>query len=316
MFQRRFHFDPKTLRYVQVKRSLKTKLLIASLLCSLTILLTAGIIAVTDHLEIRIKYKNLKKDHAILVERYQQLDKRMDKYDRVLAEYQLHDDSIYRCILDIEPLPSFARKPGFGGSDHYNYLEGYSSSNLMIGTTIRLDHISMRTDLQNTSFMELNRLVHERDVLLDSRPAIQPISPGDTYWLSSDFGYRIDPVTKLRTFHCGLDFAANPGLNVYATGDGIVNFIRNSNGGYGKEIIIDHGFGYTSRYAHLQKILVQPGQRVKRGQVIGFLGNSGKSTGPHLHYGITCFGKHVNPYFYYSADLSPTEYSKIVSLAK
>lgn len=316
MFQRRFQFDPKTLRYVQVRRTLKSKILIAFLFCSLAILLTAGIIKLTDQLGIRIKYRHLKKLNTELVEHYQQLGERMDNYDRVLAGYQLNDDSIYRCILEIDPLPSFARKPGFGGSGHYNYLEGYASSDLMINTTVRLDHIRMRTDLQKTSFTDLDRLALEKKVFFGSKPAIQPISLEDTYWLSSDFGYRIDPVTKIPTFHCGIDFAANPGLNVYATGDGIVDFIRNSNGGYGKEIIINHGFGYTSRYAHLQKILVQPGQKVQRGQVIGFLGNSGKSTGPHLHYGINYFGKPVNPYFYYSSDLSPREYNKIVSLAE
>jgi hypothetical protein len=316
MFQRRFQLDPKTLRYVQVKRTLKSKILTALLFSSVTILLTAGIINITDRLGIRIKYRHLRTVNAELVEHYQLLDKEMDNYDRLLAGYQVNDDSVYRCILDIEPLPSFARKPGFGGSDLYNYLEGYSSSDLMINTSIRLEHIEMRTDLQKSSFTDLDRLALERKTLLSSKPAIQPISLEDTYWLSSDFGIRTDPVTKMPTFHCGIDYAANPGLNVYATGDGIVDFIRISKGGYGKEIIIDHGFGYSSRYAHLQKILVQPGQKIQRGQIIGFLGNSGKSTGPHLHYGVDYFNKPVNPYFYYSNDLSPQEYNKIVSLAE
>jgi hypothetical protein len=316
MFQRRFHFDPQTLRYVQVKRTLKSRILIALLFSSLTILLTAGIINITDRLGIRIKYKHLRTVNTELVGRYKLLDKEMDNYDRLLAGYQVEDDSVYRCILDIEPLPSFARKPGFGGSDLYDYLEGFLTSDMMISTSIRLDHIEMRTDLQYTSFKDLDRMAVERKTFLSSRPAIQPISLEDTYWLSSDFGFRIDPVTKMPTFHCGIDYAANPGLNVYATGDGIVDFIRNSNGGYGREIIIDHGFGYASRYAHLLKIMVQPGQQVRRGQIIGLLGDSGKSTGPHLHYGVDYFNKPVNPYFYYSNDLSPLEYNKIVSLAE
>ncbi len=316
MFQRRFHLDPKTLRYVQVKRTLKSRILIAFLFTTLTLLLTAGIINITDRLGIRIKYSHLQKVNAELVERYQLLDNEMDNYDRLLAGYQVNDDSIYRCILDIEPLPSFARKPGFGGSDHYDYLEGYASSDLMINTSIRLEHIEMKTDLQNSSFTDLDRLALERKTFLSSRPAIQPISLEETYWLSSDFGMRIDPFSKRPTFHCGIDYAANPGLNVYATGDGIVDFIRTSNGGYGREIIIDHGFGYTSRYAHLLKILVQPGQQVRRGQIIGLLGDSGRSTGPHLHYGVDYFNKPVNPWFYYSNDLSPQEYNEIVSLAE
>jgi murein DD-endopeptidase MepM/ murein hydrolase activator NlpD len=315
MFQRRFKFDPKTLRYVQVKRTLKSRLLIALLFGSMTVLLTALIINVTDQLDIRIKYRHLKKVNSKLVDKYQQLSVEMDNFDRLLADYQLTDDSIYRCILGIDPLPAFSRKPGYGGSDLYHYLEGFPSSDMMINTSIRLEHIGMRTDLQKNSFTDLDRLAYDKKSLFSSIPAIQPLSLNDFFWLSSDFGYRIDPFSRMKTFHNGLDFAAEPGRNVYATGDGIVDFIRNSNGGYGKEIIIDHRFGYTSRYAHLQKIMVEPGQKVRRGQVIGLLGNSGRSTGPHLHYGVTYFDKAVNPYFYYSGDLSPEEYNKITSFA-
>src|SRR4030042_665111 len=152
MFQRRFHLDPKTLRYVQVKRTLKSRILIAFLFTTLTLLLTAGIINITDRLGIRIKYSHLQKVNAEMVERYQLLDNEMDNYDKLLAGYQVNDDSIYRCILDIDPLPTFSRKTGFGGSNHYDYLEGFPSSSLMINTSIRLEHIAMRTDLQNTSF--------------------------------------------------------------------------------------------------------------------------------------------------------------------
>ena len=316
MFQRRYQLDRRTLDYVQVKRPLKIRILIAFLFSFVTLLMTAGIIKITDQLDIRMKYRHLKNVNSELVDKYQQLSIKMDNYDRLLAAYQVKDDSVYRCILDIDPLPEFSRKPGFGGSDHYNYLDGFPSSSLMINTSIRLELIEMRTDLQNTSFTDLDRLAFNRKSFLSSIPAIQPISLDATYWLSSDFGFRIDPFTHMRAFHNGLDFASEPGLDVYATGDGIVDFINNSKWGYGNEIIIDHGFGYTSRYAHLKEILVKPGQKVKRGQLIGLLGNSGRSTGPHLHYGVTCFDKSVNPYFYYSNDLSPREYYKIVSLSE
>jgi murein DD-endopeptidase MepM/ murein hydrolase activator NlpD len=258
----------------------------------------------------------LKNVNSRLVEKYRQLNAKMDNYEQVLAGYQVTDDSVYRCILDADPIPAYSRQPGFGGTDRYENLEGYPSSPLMIRTSLRLDQIEMRTTLQNSSFTDLDRMALSRRSMLGSIPAIQPVAIDATYWLSSDFGYRIDPFTHMRAFHNGLDFAAEPGLNVYSTGDGVVDFVSSSRYGYGLEIMIDHGFGYSSRYAHLKKILVEPGQKVTRGQLIGLLGNSGRSTGPHLHYGVNYFGKAVNPYFYYSNDLTPKEYNKILSLSE
>lgn len=313
MFHKNFRLDPDTLRLVQVKKDLKSRILTGFLFGFAVIFLTAGIIKITDKLDIRLKYRHLKNVNSSLVEKYNQLCAEMDKYDRLLAEYQVTDDSIYRCILDIPPIPEYARRTDFGGSNPYEDLQGFPSSPLMISTSLRLDKIKMRTDLQNSSFEDINRLAFDRKTLLSSKPAIQPIALDATFWLSSDFGYRIDPFTHRRAFHEGMDYASEPGLNVYSTGDGVVEIASNSKYGYGREIIINHGFGYTSRYAHLLKILVEPGQNVKRGQLIGLLGNTGRSTGPHLHYGVNFNDKAVNPYFYYSNDLSPQEYSKILS---
>jgi hypothetical protein len=316
MFHKRFKIDPDTLRYIQVKKGLKTRLLTGVLFCLTAIFLAAGMVQITDNMGIRFKYRHLKKVNSRLIEQYQQLSTKMDYYDKLLADYQVTDDSVYRCILDVDPIPSYSRRPAFGGTDHYEHLEGFQSSSIMINTTLRLDKIMMRTDVQNSSFIDLDRMAVDRKSLLGSIPAIQPVPIDATYWLSSAYGYRIDPFTHRRAFHSGMDFAAEPGLNVYATGDGIVDFTGNSRGGYGKEIVINHGFGYSTIYGHLLKILVQPGQMVKRGQLIGLLGNSGRSTGPHLHYGVNYFNKAVNPYFYFSNDLSPVEYNKIISTSE
>jgi len=316
MFRRRYHFDPQTLRYVQVKRSLKSRLLLAFLFCTLTIILTVIIIQVTDQMGTRLKYHHLQSVNSRLIENYKQLDHEFNYYDRLLSEYQMIDDTIYRCILDVDHLPSFLRKPGSGGHDPYKYLEGYSSSDLMIRTSLRLDEINLRAELQSHSFADLSRLADEKKSLLNCKPGIQPISLDNFYWLSSDFGWRIDPFTKASAFHNGLDFASEPGLNVFATGDGTVSFVKLSNGGYGNIVVIDHGYGYSTKYAHLQKTFVHPGQKVHRGQIIALLGNSGKSTGPHLHYGIEYLGKSVNPFFYFSDDLSPEEYNKVVSVSE
>jgi len=316
MLHSRYRLDPHTLRYEKVKKDLKSRILTGFVFCLIALFFTAGIIGVTDHLNVRMKYRYLKNINSRLIEKYQGLGAKMDNYEKLLADYQVKDDSVYRCILDIDPIPLYSRKPSFGGSDRYENLVGFPSSRLMISTSLRLDQIEMRTTLQNSSFKDLDRMAKSRKSFLGSIPAIQPVAIDATYWLSSDFGYRIDPFTHMRAFHNGLDFASEPGLNVYSTGDGIVEFISNSRYGYGMEILVNHGFGYISRYAHLKKILVEPGQKVKRGQLIGLLGNSGRSTGPHLHYGVNYFDKAVNPYFYYSDDISAPEYNKIVSLSE
>ena len=315
MFQKRFHFDHQTLRFIRVKRSLKTQLFFIVLFFSLAV--SAGILVynLSVRFGINPKVSKLRLENTVLITKYKQLNEQMNYYDRLLEEYQITDDSIYRCILEKEPLPSYVRQPGLGGSNPYSYLEGFSSSDLMINTSRRLDYLVIKTDMQHRSFVELAGYALEKTDLLSRKPSIQPVSPADPYWISSDFGIRIDPVTKMYTSHFGLDFAGEVGTNVYATGNGVVNYIKISDSGYGKEVVIDHGFGYSSRYAHLNKILVHKGQKIKRGQTIGMIGNSGKSTGPHLHYEVRFMRKPLNPYYFFSDDLTPEEYEEIISLS-
>lgn len=315
MFQRKFHFDHQTLRYVRVKRTLKTRLIIILLFISLSVSGAILVYKLSVRLGINPKVSQLELENTELIMNYKLLNERMNDYDRMLGEYQVIDDSIYRCILEKEPLPSYIRQPGLGGSDPYSYLEGYNSSDLMVNTSQRLDYLVLRTDIQYQSFVELAGDAYKKSDLLNRKPSIQPVFPGDPYWISSVFGVRIDPVTKVYTRHFGLDFAARIGTNVYATGDGIVDYMKISNNGYGKEVVIDHGYGYSSRYAHMNKILVHKGQKIRRGQIVGTIGNSGKSTGPHLHYEVRFQRKPLNPYYFFSDDLTPEEYEKVVSLS-
>lgn len=314
MFQKRYQFDPQTLRFIRVKRSTKTRLFFILLFVSLSIAGAILIYNLSVNLGVNPKVSRLLLENTELITGYIQLSERMNHYDRLLEEYRVIDDSIYRCILEQEPLPSYVRQPGLGGSYPYGYLEGFTNSDLMISTSRRLDYLTLITEMQYKSFVELaNHALEKRD-LFNRKPSIQPVSLDDQYWLSSDFGTRIDPVTKVLTRHYGLDFAGAIGTKIYATGDGIVKYIKISSGGYGKEVFINHGFGYTTRYAHLNKILVHKGQEIKRGQVVGVLGNSGKSTGPHLHYEVCFMNKPLNPFFFYSDDLTPEEYAEIISL--
>jgi murein DD-endopeptidase MepM/ murein hydrolase activator NlpD len=185
----------------------------------------------------------------------------------------------------------------------------------MVDLNKRADLTGIRMDIQSRSFRDLLLEADRHSNLMIRKPSIQPISLENFYWISSVFGYRIDPIYKRRAMHRGLDFAAAIGTPVYATGDGVVKRTKVAKNGYGKEVVIDHGFGYTTRYGHLHEILVHVGQKIKRGNVIGTLGDSGRSTGPHLHYEVLENGRAKNPKHYYAEDLSPREYSEIISLS-
>lgn len=315
MFQEKFHFDPHTLRFVRVTKTLKTRIFLLLLFISLSVAGGILIYHLSVYMGINPKVSRLWLENTELITRYNQLNEKMNEYDRLLEQYQVIDDSLYRCILEQEPLPSYIRQPGLGGSYMYGYLEGFTSSDLMINTSRRLDDLTVRTEMQYQSFSELAWQALEKRDLLNRKPSIQPVSLEDPYWLTSSFGRRIDPVTKVYTRHYGLDFAGAIGTNIYATGNGVVDYIRISVGGYGKEVVINHGFGYSTRYAHLNKILVHKGQQIKRGQVIGVLGNSGKSTGPHLHYEVRYMNRPLNPFYFFSDDLTPEEYREIISLS-
>jgi len=250
-----------------------------------------------------------------ILERYQNCEKRIQELETILVDIQHWDDNIYRSFFELDPIPHSIREAGLGGSERYANLQGYESSSIMVDLNKRADLTGIRMDIQSRSFHDLLQEADKHSKLMIRKPSIQPISLGNFYWISSVFGYRIDPIYKHRAMHRGVDFAAAIGTPVYATGDGVVKMTREAKNGYGKEIVIDHGFGYSTRYGHLHEILVHVGQKIKRGNLIGTLGDSGKSTGPHLHYEVMENGRARDPRNYYAEDLSPSEYSEIISLA-
>jgi murein DD-endopeptidase MepM/ murein hydrolase activator NlpD len=212
----------------------------------------------------------------------------------------------------MEPLPTSIREAGTGGAVRYGSLQSISNPDLVIDVFDKLDKLHTRARIQSSSFADLEEAAVTQQQLLARKPLIQPISPEDRYWLTSTFGYRLDPFTKARRLHQGIDLAGQHGLKIYATGDGVVEEAGFNRHGYGNEVVLDHGFGYESRYAHLQDILVKPGQKVSRGDVIGTLGSSGRSTGPHLHYEIRHNNRAINPMHCYYEDLTPLEFQAMV----
>ncbi|MFO8086561.1 MAG: M23 family metallopeptidase [Bacteroidales bacterium] len=257
-------------------------------------------------LERELKHSELK---------YNMMNERLEQMAHVLSDLENRDDDIYRVIFEAEPIPDAQRKAGFGGAERYKDLQGYNNSELLTQTAKRLDRISRRLYVQSKSFDDIVKLARNKDDMLKHIPAIQPLNNKDLTRIASGFGYRIHPIYKTLKMHEGMDFTAPTGTPIFATGDGRVVRPGKSMSGYGKFVKIDHNFGYKTIYAHLSKVIVRPGQRVKRGDIIGYVGNTGLSTGPHLHYEVHKNDKPVNPVHFFYNDLTPEEYEKVIQIS-
>lgn len=241
------------------------------------------------------------------------IDRHLDEYDEILAGLQLRDDDIYRSIFGMQPIAKEVRNAGFGGVNRYSYLDDADIDGHIKNTVMRLDILTRKSYVQSKSFDDVSVIAERSGEMVSCIPKIAPIVPDRTqYRLSSSFGLRTDPVTGKRANHQGMDFSIAIGTPVFSTGDGVVTKVRRSRVGYGNNIVVDHGFGYKTRYAHLSSIDVEEGTVVKRGDFLGRTGNSGKSTGPHLHYEVIYMDRPVNPINYLDLDIPAEEYSSMV----
>ncbi len=261
------------------------------------------------------KEKMLKREMAQMQFQYEILNDKLNHVMEVMAEIEDRDDNIYRVIFEAEPIPQAVRKAGYGGTNRYAKLEGYKNSDILIETTKKLDMITGRLVVQSKSYDDVFEMAKNKTEFLSAIPAIQPVSNKDLKRLSSYFGHRMDPFYKVMKFHEGVDFSAPVGTDIYATGQGEVVRVVKSKRGYGNNILIDHGFGYQTFYAHCNKILVEKGQKVKRGQVIATVGNTGKSTAPHLHYEVRKNNKVIDPINFFFNDLTPEQYEKVIEMS-
>lgn len=313
----KYYYDSENLAYTKIKTRKRTKigyallfLLAAALFGFLIFVLlinTPYFETPKDRLQAR-EIENLKLQYAIL-------NKKMDEIDQVAAALENRDNNIYRVYFNKTEIPDSIRKAGFGDFNRYKDLEGYNNSQLVLNTTKRIDRLSKELAIQSKSLDEILKLASTKGNLLLAIPAIQPVRNENLKRMASGFGYRIDPFTKVRKMHNGMDFTANTGSPVYATGDGVVERADNSASGFGNHVVIRHGFGYESLYAHLSKYNCRPGQRVKRGDVIGYVGSTGRSEGPHCHYEVHKDGKVVNPLNFYYGSISAVEYIAISQMA-
>ena len=311
----KYYYDTKTLSYQRIALSAfdKTKRMFYFIFAATL----SGLLMVIIFFQFfdSPKEKRLNREIEYLSNQYEAIYDKMTQVDIVLDDLQHRDDNIYRVIFEADPIPNSIRKAGFGGVNRYQHLGGYSNSELVVRVTEKADQLSKQLYIQSKAFDEIITLVKNKAEMLASIPAIQPVSNKDLSRMASGFGSRIDPIYKTRKFHAGMDFSAKSGTPIYATGDGKILKVRKSKRGYGNHVKIDHGYGFVTLYAHMTKYIVRKGQKVKRGEVIGYVGSTGKSVAPHLHYEVHKDGRKINPVNFYYNDLNPDEYEKMLEIS-
>ena len=252
--------------------------------------------------------KSLKDDYTLLQDKVTQLQQQMD-------ELENRDNTVYRAIFESTPIPDSVRIKTMEKSKEVKLVQGLSENQLISGIGDQLNKLSLRTAFMDKSYNEITGMVKNKEKLLLAIPAIQPVSNKDLTRVASGFGYRIDPVYKVRKFHAGLDFTAPQGTPIYATADGTVKMAGFDNSGFGNHVIINHGYGYETLYGHMVRVKARGGNKVKRGDVIGYVGSTGKSTGPHCHYEVHRNGQPVDPIYYFYNDVDPAQFERLQKLA-
>jgi murein DD-endopeptidase MepM/ murein hydrolase activator NlpD len=310
-----YKYNPNTLTYERVYPSAKERFLVVLRHLSLGILIGTGAFFAFIHFFASPMEALLRKENMLLKTQYEVLSLRLNDALEVLDDIQERDDNLYRAIFQVKTIPEYVRKPGIGGSNRYDYLMNLSNADLVVETTKKIDMMKRQLYVQSNSLDELMALGKNMEERIRCVPAIMPLSNKDLKRTASGFGMRIDPFYGTLRFHTGMDFTAETGTEIYATGDGTVIFSDRKQG-YGNCIMIDHGFGFKTLYGHNNKNLVRVGQKVVRGEVIGHVGNTGKSKGPHLHYEVMVNDKHDNPAKYYFMDLTPEEYDQMIQIAE
>ena len=311
----KYYYDTKTLSYKRIQLSKLNK--IKKLLYFLVGSAFTGTVMSVAFFQFfdSPKEKILNREIKQLISQYEITQDKLHQVETVLDDLQQRDDNIYRVIFEADPIPRSIRKAGYGGVNRYQELTGYKNSDLIISTTEKIDQVTKQLYIQSKSFDDIIELAKNKEKMLAAMPAIQPVSNKDLSRMASGYGYRIHPIYKTNKFHAGMDFSAKSGTPIYATGDGTIHKVRRSKRGYGNHVIIDHGFGYKTLYAHMSKYTVERGQRIKRGDVIGYVGSTGTSVAPHLHYEVHKDGKKINPVNFYYNDLTPDQYEKMLEIS-
>ncbi len=312
-----YYYDTVSCKYVRVKTKTGDVFLNVLGVVSLTLAMAVGLLMLYSNYFESPKELMLKNEVKEMEFYYQDLSQKVENLDKILAAMSYRDDNIYRVVLGSEPIDKSIRDAGVGGSERYSDIltKDIDHEGVIVKLNESVDKLRRKVYIESKSHDEIIQLADNKEKLFAAIPAIQPVPKKQTVVLASGYGIRIHPIYKVRKMHHGIDFAAPIGTPIYSTADGIVENVEISFTGYGKKVEINHGFGYRTRYAHMHMFVVRNGQHVKRGDLIGYVGDTGLSTAPHLHYEVFINGAQVNPIHYFFSDLNPAEYAKIIELA-
>jgi murein DD-endopeptidase MepM/ murein hydrolase activator NlpD len=311
----KYYYNTHTLRYEKLETPLRVKLLRVFGFIAAA-LVTAAIISLLAFRFIGSpNEKLLRAENERMKDRYRELSKETKKIEQQMKELEDRDNEVYRSIFEATPIPDSARLKDIEKEQQITKVEGMEQNDLINSIVTSLNNMSSRVNAQKASYKDLGVMVKDKEKLLAATPAIQPVSNADLKRIASGFGYRIDPVYKTVKLHPGLDFAAPAGTPIYATANGTVEFAGNRGDGYGNNVIINHGYGYKTLFGHMFKIKARAGERVNRGEVIGWVGSTGKSTGPHCHYEVIKNGNKIDPIYFFYNDLTPEQFDRLLKLA-
>ncbi len=311
----KYYYNTNTLRYEKLETPLRVKLL------RILGFLAASVVSAIIIVSIAFKYlaspaeKNLQRKYDVVEEKYDILNDQLVKLQQQMVDLEKRDNGVYRVIFEASPIPDSARAKAMEKQKEIQLVQGMNQSDLTGSVAATLNNLSQRIAFQNKSFDEIGGFIKNKEVLLACTPAIQPVSNKDLSRIASGFGYRIDPVYKTVKMHAGLDFAAPQGTPIYATANGTVTVGGNTGNGYGNHVVINHGYGYETLYGHMVRVKVHAGEKVKRGEIIGWVGSTGKSTGPHCHYEVHKNGQHVDPVYFFYNDLTPEQFDRLLKMA-
>lgn len=312
----KYYYNKESLRYEKIESSWTRRLFKIFGFLTAAMLFAMAIVFLTFQFIDSPKEMQLKREIAYMAMKFEQMDKEIELYSEVLGELSDRDDNIYRVIFEAEPIPRSVRRAGIGGAERFKEMENFSSGKLLTKVAQKVDKMGRELYIQSKSYDAVVELIKNKEELYAHIPAIQPVANKDLKRMASGYGYRIDPIYKTRKMHHGMDFSAPKRTEVYATGDGVIEKAKKERGGYGKHIVVDHGFNYKTLYAHLDDMSVKVGDTVKRGDIIGYVGSTGKSTAPHLHYEVIKNNRKVNPINYYFNDLSAEEYERMIEMSE
>jgi murein DD-endopeptidase MepM/ murein hydrolase activator NlpD len=311
----KYYYNTHTLRYEKLETPLRV-----------TLLRIFGFIAAALVTSVIISYfafqfigspneKLLRIENERMSDNYNELNDQLATLQQQMKELEKRDNDVYRSIFEANPIPDSVRAKELEKKQEVAKVESMGNNQLLTSIVSTMDNLSARINAQKKSYDEISKLITNKQVLLACTPAIQPVSNKDLERIASGFGYRIDPIYKTMKLHAGLDFAAPQGTPIYATADGTVTTAGNTGNGYGNHVVINHGYGYETLYGHMVKVKVRSGEKVKRGQVIGWVGSTGKSTGPHCHYEVHKNGQKLDPVYFFYNDLSPEQFDLLLKKA-